>query len=63
MDDRLALWAMSMAMTTRSAETALDQLREAAAVLLKGDEFTAERDEFNAAMATIANLLNIDEEN
>jgi len=62
MDDRLSMWALNMAMTTRTAEQAVASLREAAAVLLAGEDFACERDEFNALLGQVCDLLNIDTE-
>ena len=56
----LTTWALSMALTTRTAEQAVASLREAAAVLLAGEEFTCERAEFAAALERVCDLLSLD---
>lgn len=58
----LTTWALSMALTTRTAEQAVASLREAAAVLLAGEDFTCERDQLDALLGQVCELLNINED-
>ncbi len=57
----LTAWALNMALTTRSAEQAVASLREAAAVLLAGEDFTCERDQLDALLGQVCDLLSIEE--
>lgn len=56
----LTNWALSMALTTAAAEQAVASLREAAAVLLAGEDFTCERAELDALLGQVCDLLNLD---